>query len=154
MWFVIKGGFWFSLVLIMLPLFDSSSADKLQDGPSVNVADTVSAATQALGYITALCVEKPDVCEKGGETFTALGHRAREGARIAYTFLDNQFGAQSDGVTTGTVAKAAHRTASATDDAPAAVAAVQDEPVKAPAIDIILPRAPVPEPRIEPKHTK
>jgi hypothetical protein len=56
-----------------------------------------------------LCSEKPDVCVKGAETFSALGSRAREGARVAYTYLDTQFADDGkakadDAVQTGTVA--------------------------------------------------
>lgn len=91
MWFLIKGTFWFSLVLVLLPFLDAGSSAKLEKGPTVEIGDTFSAASEALTYVTALCLEKPDVCEKGAETFVALGHRAREGARIAYQFLDTQF---------------------------------------------------------------
>ncbi|MGB3812428.1 MAG: DUF5330 domain-containing protein [Shinella sp.] len=91
MWFLIKGTFWFSMVLVLLPFLDAESSAKLEKGPTVQIGDTFSAATDALNYVTAMCLEKPDVCEKGAETFVALGHRAREGARIAYQFLDTQF---------------------------------------------------------------
>lgn len=91
MWFLIKGTFWFSLVLVLLPFIDADSSAKLDKGPTVQIGDTFSAASEALTYVTAMCLEKPDVCEKGSETFVALGHRAREGARIAYQFLDTQF---------------------------------------------------------------
>ncbi|WP_119258213.1 DUF5330 domain-containing protein [Shinella zoogloeoides] len=91
MWFLIKGTFWFSLVLVLLPFLDPESSDKLNRGPSVEIGDTFSAASEALNYVTGMCAEKPDVCQKGSETFVALGHRAREGARIAYQFLDTQF---------------------------------------------------------------
>ncbi|MFD1327580.1 DUF5330 domain-containing protein [Mycoplana ramosa] len=96
MWFLIKGAFWFSLVLVLLPLFDNEAATKLQHGPSVEIGDTVSAASEALSYLSALCLQKPDVCEKGAETFVALGHRAREGARVAYKLLDAQFADPAD----------------------------------------------------------
>ena len=101
MWFLIKGTFWFSLVLVLLPFLDAESSAKLEKGPTVQIGDTFSAATDALNYVTAMCLEKPDVCEKGAETFVALGHRAREGARIAYQFLDTQFAEEG-----ATVAKA------------------------------------------------
>ena len=91
MWFLIKGTFWFSLVLVLLPFLNAESAATLEKGPTVQLGDTFSAASEAFGYVTAICLEKPDVCEKGAETFVALGHRAREGARIAYQFLDTQF---------------------------------------------------------------
>ena len=91
MWFLIKGTFWFSLVLVLLPFIDAESSATLEKGPSVEIGDTFTAANEAIHYVTAMCLEKPDVCEKGAETFVALGHRAREGARIAYQFLDKQF---------------------------------------------------------------
>ena len=91
MWFLIKGTFWFSLVLVLLPFLNAESSATLEKGPTVQLGDTFSAASEAIGYVTALCLEKPDVCEKGSETFVALGHRAREGAKIAYQFLDTQF---------------------------------------------------------------
>ncbi len=139
MWFLIKGTFWFSLVLVLLPFLDPSSTSTLENGPKVNVGDTVSAATEAFGYISAICVEKPDVCVKGAETFVALGHRAREGAKIAYLFLDQQFAEPSDAVTTGTIA--------ITVPAAAVTAA---EPVSAEG-EPFLGKVPVPEKRIEPK---
>jgi hypothetical protein len=139
MWFLIKGTFWFSLVLVLLPFLDPSSTSTLENGPKVNVGDTVSAATEAFGYISAICVEKPDVCVKGAETFVALGHRAREGAKIAYLFLDQQFAEPSDAVTTGTIAATVPATAVATAEA----ASVEGEP--------FLSKVPVPEKRIEPK---
>ena len=98
MWFLIKGTFWFSLVLVLLPFLDAESSAKLEKGPTVEIGDTFSAATEALNYVTAMCLEKPDVCEKGSETFVALGHRAREGARIAYQFLDTQFAEEGTAV--------------------------------------------------------
>ena len=91
MWFLIKGTFWFSLVLVLLPFLNAESSAKLEKGPTVAIGDTFSAASEAFEYVSAICLEKPDVCEKGAETFVALGHRAREGARVAYQFLDTQF---------------------------------------------------------------
>src|ERR1700712_4512232 len=98
MWFLIKTAFWFSLVLVLLPVFSSQSTSRLQNAPTVQVSDAFGAATGAFQYVSALCSEKPDVCVKGGETLTALGYRAREGALVAYQFLDNHFGAdKADG---------------------------------------------------------
>jgi len=98
MWFLVKATFWFSLVLVLLPFLDPSSNAKLEHGPKVEIGDTFSAANEAFQYISAICIQKPDVCEKGAETFVALGHRAREGARIAYEFLDTQFAETDTGV--------------------------------------------------------
>jgi hypothetical protein len=180
MWFLIKTGLAFSLLLVLLSFFGPKDASEPQAaaGTGVDIGDTVSAATQAIGYFSAICLEKPDVCVKGAETFNALGHRAKDGARIAYQLLEAQFGDtdtksasatlpakpgalahDGDGVTTGTV--------------PATGAAAQPLPPRAvqrdrsqadatttPAMNEVLPaapqdlgvsRIPVPEKRIAPR---
>lgn len=108
MWFLIRGAFWFSLVLVMLPIFDQEATDRLADEPGVELTDALGAAAGVISYATELCAEKPDVCVKGAETFSTLGSRAREGARVAYTYLDTQFADEAatktaDAVKTGTV---------------------------------------------------
>ncbi|MDO9417320.1 DUF5330 domain-containing protein [Pararhizobium sp.] len=129
MWFLIKGTFWFSLVLVLLPFLDPAASSKLEKGPTVELGGTFQAATEAFDYIRAICVEKPDVCEKGGETFVALGHRAREGARIAYEFLGDKFAEPSDAVLTGTVGNEPVTEEPFTDDTPALEAIPQTKPL-------------------------
>lgn len=99
MWFLIKTGFWFSLVLVLLPLFSSVSTSRPDGASKVEVSDAFTAATGAFQYVSAICQEKPDVCVKGGETLTALGYRAREGALIAYQLLDRQLAGSKAGET-------------------------------------------------------
>jgi hypothetical protein len=91
MWFLIKGSFWFGLVLLLLPLFSSESSTRLAGDPQIQFSDAFTAVSGAYDYITGMCSEKPEVCAKGGETLTALGYRAREGARVAYELLDSKF---------------------------------------------------------------
>ena len=91
MWFLIKGGVWFALVLVVLSYFSSRPAVETEGTSGIEVQDAVSAATQAYQYLSAICIEKPDVCVKGAETFSALGQRAKEGARVAFELLDRQF---------------------------------------------------------------
>jgi len=109
MWFLIRGAFWFSLVLVMLPIFDQDATDRLAKEPGVELTDALGAASGIISYATDLCTQKPDVCVKSAETFSTLGVRAREGARVAYTYLDTQFTDETaakaaDAVKTGTVA--------------------------------------------------
>ena len=116
MWFLIKATFWFSLVLVMLPIFDQDASDRLSHEKGVELTDALGAAAGVISYATELCAEKPDVCVKGAETFSTLGSRAREGARVAYTYLDTQFASPdktqaADAVLTGTVAPKAEATA-------------------------------------------
>ena len=94
MWFLIKGTFWFSLVLVALSYFGGSSTDN--QSSQMNVAGAVSAASEAYRYVSAICIEKPDVCVKGAETFHALGERAREGAKVAYEMIDAQLGDKAE----------------------------------------------------------
>jgi hypothetical protein len=89
MWFLIKGSFWFSMVLVALSYFGTTHDESAEPTP-MNVASAVSAAGEAYRYVSAICIEKPDVCIKGAETFQALGERAKEGAKVAYEFLDTQ----------------------------------------------------------------
>ncbi len=111
MWFLIRGAFWFSLVLVMLPIFDQDATDRLSQEQGVELTDALGAAAGVISYATDLCAQKPDVCVKGAETFSTLGSRAREGARVAYTYLDTQFVDEAavkaaDSVKTGTVVNA------------------------------------------------
>jgi hypothetical protein len=87
MWFLIKSSIFFSLVLVALSYFGGSDNSNSQTS-QMNVAGAVSAASEAYRYVSAICVEKPDVCVKGAETFHALGERAREGAKVAYQLID------------------------------------------------------------------
>ncbi|TCM55692.1 hypothetical protein C8J36_10356 [Rhizobium sp. PP-F2F-G48] len=169
MWFLIKAAFWFSLVLVLLPIFGTEDAAQTtpQTTAGVDIGDTVSAASQAIGYISAICSEKPDVCVKGAETFNALGHRAKDGARIAYQLLETQFAdettaqagaASGDAVTTGTVPaarKGALEQALPVATAPAASAPQTPEEVirasEQANEDLGFTRIPVPEKRIPPK---
>ncbi|PYE36016.1 hypothetical protein C8J35_102400 [Rhizobium sp. PP-F2F-G38] len=155
MWFLIKAAFWFSLVLVLLPIFGTEEAAQPETtaGARMDIGQTVSAASEAIGYISAICLEKPDVCTKGAETFNALGHRAKDGARIAYQLLETQFGDEKtasagdtvtpgDAVTTGTVPEQALPPA-----APAAAEPALSETHE----DLGFTRIPVPEKRIPPK---
>jgi hypothetical protein len=137
MWFLIKVGFWFSMVLVMLPIFDQDATNRLAGEKGVEITDALGAAAGVISYATDLCAQKPDVCVKGAETFTTLGGRAREGARVAYTMLDSQFANEdktktSDAVLTGGI------------HAPADTPASVDQ---AAAADLDVKSIPIPQPR-------
>ncbi len=105
MWFLIKSAFWFTVVLMLLPLADPATQATSGRQPQVRIGATVEAATSALDDLTGICKRRPDVCKTGGETLAALGARARDGALVAYQFLDGRFGgSRSENVITGTVA--------------------------------------------------
>ncbi|MGV1790904.1 DUF5330 domain-containing protein [Rhizobium sp. A37_96] len=92
MWFLIRTGFWFSLVLMFLPIFAKpEGAPRPASETTLQVSDAISAASGVVQYVGAMCSEKPDVCVKGGETLTALGNQVGDGARVAYDMLGRHF---------------------------------------------------------------
>ena len=104
MWTLIKGAFWFSLVLIALPLFNPESSDRLAEGPKFETAGSMSAAWALYDDVTSICEREPQVCEVGSHTIGVLGARAKEGARIAYQYLDDKFGEETpDELTTASI---------------------------------------------------
>ncbi|TIX89774.1 DUF5330 domain-containing protein [Rhizobium sp. P44RR-XXIV] len=103
MWFLIRAGFWFSLVLMFLPIFAKpDGAPRPAGEPTMQVSDAISAASGVVQYVGAMCTEKPEVCVKGGETLTALGYQVGDGARVAYDMLGRHFKDQSSNTVAGT----------------------------------------------------
>ena len=98
MWFLFKGSVFFAAVLVALSYLSPKPMIETAGASGVEIGDAISAATGAYSYLAAMCAEKPDVCEKGGESISALGVRATEGARVAFELLDKQFGAQAEDV--------------------------------------------------------
>lgn len=96
MWFLIKGSFYCTATLVALSFLAAPPAEE-RDGAGFDMGAAITAASGAYDYVSSICVEKPEVCEKGAETFQALGQRAREGALVAYQLLDKQF--TDDGAT-------------------------------------------------------
>ena len=100
MGFLLRMAFWFSLVLLVLPL---------DAGEAPNGAATVSpiqaflAAREAIGDVTGICERKPDVCETGKSAMHTVGVRAREAARIAFEMLDKNFGEPDTATMTGAI---------------------------------------------------
>ena len=94
MGFLIRMAFWFSLVLLVLPLDVSTTT-----GESVSPIEAFLAARQAVGDVAGICERKPEVCETGKAAFHTIGARARESARIAIGMLEDNPG-ESDTVTT------------------------------------------------------
>lgn len=107
MWFLIKGTFWFTTVLVALSFFSSRPAEETEAKSQFEVTNAVTAAAGVYQYLSKLCLEKPEVCEKGAETLTALGNRAREGAQVAFEFLDKQLSDEEKAAMAAAVADAA-----------------------------------------------
>lgn len=139
---LIKGSFWFGLVLVLLPLFSSESSTRLANDPQVQFSDAFTAVSGAYDYITGMCGEKPEVCSKGGETLTALGYRAREGARVAYQLIDSQLSGDEQDKPSAKIAEAAKAAAPLATLAPAAALAPSAKEEKTAALNQPMPYRP------------
>lgn len=148
---LIKGTFWFCVVLVVLPFFDGEAQKKLENAPQVEAADAVTAAAGAISYLGQICSERPEVCVKGAETFSALGNRAKEGALVAYKLLDKNFSdgaapAGKDGA--AKVAAAADMASATLAAASRALPAAADQPMP----DKVVTGTVIPIPEARPKH--
>ena len=101
MGFLLRMAFWFSLVLLVIPLDAGSDLPAEQ---RVGPIETFLAAREALVDLTGLCDRKPEVCEVGRSAMTVVGIRAREAARLAYEALDANLGGEEDVAATGGIA--------------------------------------------------
>ena len=102
MFFLIRMAFWFSLVLLALPLDTGSDAS---GQPSVGAIQALVAAREAVGDISGLCERKPEVCETGKSAIHTVTVRAIKTAKFAADMLDETDpAAQPDtSTTTGSV---------------------------------------------------
>ena len=87
MGFLIRMAFWFSLVLLALPLGVGPGEDGQQ---SVGPIQALFAAREAVGDIAGLCERKPDVCETGKSAMYTISVRAQETAKIAAAMIDDK----------------------------------------------------------------
>jgi hypothetical protein len=99
MWFLIKGTFWVTMLLVVLSFIGGTQTTQSASTSQFQLGNAISAASGAYDYVSGLCSTKPDVCVKGAQTFSAIGERARDGALVAYQLLNRHFG---DGSTTAT----------------------------------------------------
>ena len=81
MGFLIRMAFWFSLVLLVLPLGTDGT-------PGVNPIQAFFAAKEAVEDMSGICERKPEVCSVGRAAMETIGARARESARMAYEMLE------------------------------------------------------------------
>jgi hypothetical protein len=83
MWFLIRTCFWFSLVLLALPL----GAER-QDGTRVGLAEAVIAASGAAADLSTFCTRQAGTCETGRKLAGEVTARAKSAAKIAADYMD------------------------------------------------------------------
>ncbi len=100
--FLLRLGFWLTVILVCLPSGGSQSSSKV----NLSAGDAISAATAAMSDVKQFCGRQSDACVIGSQVAAALGQRAQAGAKMLYELLNEHVG-PSD---TGTVADSAGKT--------------------------------------------
>lgn len=90
--FLIRAVFWLSLVVAFIPV---NPSDLSANQDPVSPLETVGLAQSVVEDVAGFCSRNQGTCETGGQLFSQMGVKAREGARIAYTWLDKRYGPQA-----------------------------------------------------------
>jgi Family of unknown function (DUF5330) len=86
MWFLIRTSFWFSLVLLALPL---GSPDN-KSGAALGMSDALLAARSAASDLSGLCERSASTCETGRKVAGEVARRARKAAQLAAHYIDGE----------------------------------------------------------------
>jgi Family of unknown function (DUF5330) len=84
MWFLIRTGFWFSLVLLALPLGRENA-----DGERVGLAEAVIAASGAASDLSGFCTRQAGTCETGRKLASEVTARAETALKAASSYMDD-----------------------------------------------------------------
>lgn len=95
--FFIKSLFFLTLLLVGISFFGPSR----QDGSSASdqatsTVDALLAVKDTVSDLGGFCDRNAETCETGKSFLGSLGERARDGAKIAYEYLDKTFGTQKN----------------------------------------------------------
>jgi hypothetical protein len=97
--FLIRTAFWLTIVVALIPVQQS---DLGEGERSISTFETVALAQSVASDLGSFCQRNQQTCNTGAILMSQMGAKAREGARIAYTWLDERYGStdrQSEAVT-------------------------------------------------------
>jgi Family of unknown function (DUF5330) len=86
MWFLIRTSFWFSLVLLALPLGGKSEGG---NEPALGMTDALLAARSAAADLSGLCERSAETCEAGRKVAGEVARRAQKAAHLAALYLES-----------------------------------------------------------------
>ena len=104
--FLIRAAFWLALVIAIIPV---RQADLEEGQRPVTTMETVGLAQSVANDISSFCDRNEETCITGKVLVSQMGAKAREGARIVYTWLDERYGnsegiaGNSDQINTGSI---------------------------------------------------
>lgn len=91
MFFLLRIGFWLTVVFLLLPAVTGGSYSTAPQGEQkVSAVDALSAASSAVADAGGFCSRQPQACVIGAGLIEMIGERAEAGARFALTYLSEQ----------------------------------------------------------------
>ncbi|WP_274424898.1 DUF5330 domain-containing protein [Chelativorans sp. YIM 93263] len=91
--FLIRCIFWFSLVLLFLPINVSEQAPGVE---SVNPLQAIAAVRDTVRDLADICMRQPDVCATASAAVQTITARAKEGMRIARELVEEEHSASPE----------------------------------------------------------
>ena len=84
MFFLLRMGFWLTVVCVLLP---SGGAKPTSPDAQIDATQAVTLASAAVSDVRGFCDRQPDACKVGGKVASAIGYKAEAGARTIYEFI-------------------------------------------------------------------
>lgn len=89
------------LVLVAISLFapkprNERDPQQQEEGTTLTTLDAASAVGHTIGDLSGFCERNAQTCATGKTFLGSLGVRMRDGAKIAYEYLDSKFGAKDN----------------------------------------------------------
>jgi hypothetical protein len=95
--FLLRLGFWLTVILVCLPSGGSQSPSNV----NISAGEAITAAAAAMSDVKQFCGRQSEACVVGSQVAAVLGQRAQAGAKMLYEFLNEHVGPSE----TGTVAE-------------------------------------------------
>ncbi|WP_281493768.1 DUF5330 domain-containing protein [Ancylobacter koreensis] len=91
MFFLLRIGFWLTLVFLLLPAVTGGPSSHAPQGEQkVSAVDALSAASSAVADAGGFCARQPQACVIGAGLIELIGERAEAGARFALSYISEQ----------------------------------------------------------------
>jgi hypothetical protein len=100
--FLLKTLFWLSLVILLIPAGQATiSAGRSE----ISKFEMLSAAKTVWNDLSAFCERNQETCETGNQLVAQFGDKARNGAKMLYEYLDEDFGQTGAADVTGSMTR-------------------------------------------------
>lgn len=81
-------GFWGGLTLLFIPV-DLGAEKEVR---TVSALEAIIAAKETVEDLRGICIRKPEVCETGGAALHTISAKAKAGAKIILTYVEDDQG--------------------------------------------------------------